>query len=223
MQATIRIVQKATEKFVPKVRIVSKATQIPEKKDAPKEITVEGVKYLRFDARVPLETEGKAFDVVKEDGKVIDYQNVRVKGYLSTFGNIDRDGEVMMAGAFSKSIAEFMKNPVMLGDHTNKIEKMVGSWQVVREDEKGLWVEGTLSNSPSEFMRHTRALVAEGHLRTLSVGGFMAHKGHEIVEVAVFEGSLVPIPANPKAIFSTRECTELEAKRWKFEGRNPAE
>lgn len=217
----IRIVRKAQESFAPKIRIVTQKTAAPE---PPKEITAHGVKYLRFDAHCSIEkADGKSFDIIKDGERVVDYQNVRIKGYLSTFGNVDRDGEVMLAGAFKNSIAEFLKNPVMLADHTNKIEKMVGSFQVVREDAKGLWVEGTLSNSPSEFMRHTRCLVAEQHLKTLSVGGFMAHRGHEITDVQVLEGSLVSIPANARADFSVRECTELEVKRWKFEARNPAE
>lgn len=222
--ARLIIVRKASPKF----RIVQKraATEAPE----PKEVRDDhpkpngGIKFLRFDAQVDLSAAGaKKFDVVKDaDGSICDYQNVTIKGYLSTFGNSDRDGEVVRPGAFKDTVADFMRNPVLLADHTNKTPTLCGSFTTVREDSKGLYVEGALSNSPADFVKHIRALVAEGHLRTMSMGGIFYTEGNEIFRVSLFEGSLVPIPANPQALFSVRECTEHEAKRWQFDP-NPAE
>lgn len=176
-------------------------------------------KFARFDAQIDIsQAEGKRFDVVKDGEKIVDYSNVKVSGYLSTFGNDDRDGDVVKTGAFKDTIPEFMRNPVMLADHRNSVASQVGSFTTVREDDKGLFVEGMLSNANTEFMRQVRALVAEGHLKTMSMGGIFYYEadGRSIFKVALFEGTLTPVPANPQAVFSVREVTEMEAKRWRF-------
>ena len=69
-----------------------------------------------------------------------------------------------------------------------------------------------LSNAPDNIS--TRFNVAEGHLRTLSMGGLFHYKedGRGIFKVDLWEGSLVSIPANPDAIVSTRSLTDDEAK-----------
>jgi HK97 family phage prohead protease len=223
MAAKFKIVQRKEACFKISQRAVS-----PEPKevrdDYPKLESTPKQKLMRFDAQIDIGTaEGKKFDTIKDGDKIVDYQNVVVRGYLSTFGNKDRDGETVRPGAFKDTIGDFMRNPVMLADHTNKTQTLVGSFTTVKEDSKGLYVEGLLSNSPTEYMRHIRALVAEGHLKTMSMGGLFFVEGDEIFKVSLFEGSLVPIPANPQAIISVRECTEHEAKRWQFDERNPAE
>jgi HK97 family phage prohead protease len=131
-----------------------------------------------------------------------DYQNVRIKGYLSTFNGTDRDGDTVLPGAFAECIPRFMKNPVMLADHRNSVASVVGHFTVVREDRAGLYIEGILSNSPE--VAHVRALVAEGHLKTMSMGGMFFYKedGTTIRKVELYEGTLTPVPANPDAIFS---------------------
>lgn len=205
------------------VQIVSKRNASPAAKVV---IEKPGRKLARFDASIDISlVDCKRFDLVKDGDRVVDYQNVQVKGYLSTFSGLDRDGETVKAGAFADTIPDFMRNPVMLADHRNQVANMVGSFSVVREDSKGLYVEGQLCNDDTEFMRHTRALVAEGHLKTMSMGGLFYYEpdGRTIFKVALFEGTLTPIPANPDAIFSVREVTEVEAKQWQFDGRNPVE
>ena len=221
MAAKIKIVQRKQASVIVRRAIAQTAPII----DRAKEPEAPRQKLLRFDHQMDIgQADAKKFDAVKDaDGKVIDYQNVTIKGYLSTFGNSDRDGETVRKGAFKDTIADFMKNPVMLMDHTNKIQMLVGSFTTMKEDSKGLYVEGQLSNSPSDFMKHVRALVAEGHLRTMSMGGLFFVEGNEIFKVSLFEGSLVPIPANPQAIISVRECTEHEAKRWQFDHETTAE
>jgi HK97 family phage prohead protease len=184
-------------------------------------------KFARFDASIDIsDSKAKTFDAIKDGDRVVDYQNVQVKGYLSTFGNTDRDGDVVQPGAFSETIPNFMRNPVILADHRNSVREQVGSFNVVREDAKGLYVEGVLSNADTELCKQVRSLVAEGHLKTMSMGGIFYYDqdGRTIFKVALFEGSLTPVPANPEAIFSIRECTELEAKQWQFaEVRNQVE
>ena len=41
-----------------------------------------------------------------------------------------------------------MKNPVMLSDHRNAVDHLVGSWTKVGTNARGLAVQGRLSNAP---------------------------------------------------------------------------
>lgn len=187
--------------------------------DPPPPAPVEkGEKKLRFDARMDLMAEGvKKFEAIqdKETKQVLDYRDVTIKGYLSTFGGTDRDGDTVERGAFSETVKTFMRNPVLLIDHRNSVEYQAGSFENVREDAKGLYVEARLSNSSSEKMKHVRALVAEGHLKSMSMGGIFYYRedGRTIFKVALFEGSLTPVPANPDALISTRSMTEEDEEK----------
>jgi len=179
-----------------------------------------GQKLMKWEAHCDLSAPGsKKFDAIKEGDKIVDYQNVKVTGYLSTFKNYtesDRQGDYVEPGAFRETIKAFMRNPVLLVNHRNAVENMAGKFTSLHEDSKGLKFEAELSNSPTEFMRHVRALVAEGALQSVSMGGIFHYKpdGKGIEKVHLFEGSLVPIPANPDALFSVRECTEQESKEF---------
>lgn len=149
----------------------------------------------------------KSYEVILDGKRVIDYKDVKIRGYLSTFKHVtesDREGDYVEPGAFKDTISQFMRNPVLLADHLNKVENLAGRFTKVVEDARGLFVEAELSNSPTPFLKHIRALVAEGHLKTLSMSGRFEYKsdGRGIVKVELLEGSLTPIPANPDALFS---------------------
>jgi HK97 family phage prohead protease len=149
----------------------------------------------------------KKFTPVKDGDRIVDYQDVTLEGYLSTFKNVtesDRDGDYVEPGAFRQTIPAFMKNPVLLVNHDHSVENLAGRFIELVEDQLGLWFRAELSNAPSDRMRHIRALVVEGHLRTTSMGGIFHYKddGRGIFKVDLIEGSLVAIPSNPDAIFS---------------------
>lgn len=140
-------------------------------------------------------------------GKITDYTDVGFIGYGSTFVNVtprDRDGDGVLNGAFTETIKDFMRNPVMLYDHRNSVDNIAGSYTQVMQDDIGLRVAGKVSNAPE--MRRIRFLIMEGHLKTLSMGGvfLFGPDGHTIEKVYLFEISLVAIPANPDALFQSR-------------------
>lgn len=156
-------------------------------------------------------TGANSFKAVKNDaGQIVDYQNVTIEGYLSTFKNVtesDRDGDYVEKGAFADTIKRNAKSPLpLLVNHRNQVENMAGSFVELKEDSSGLRFKAVLSNSPSDFMKHLRALVAENHLKTTSMGGIFHYKedGRGIHRVDLLEGSLTPIPANPDALFSAQ-------------------
>jgi HK97 family phage prohead protease len=180
-----------------------------------------GRKFATFETLCDLSSqESKSFREIKDkDGQRLDFLDVSIKGYLSTWQDTtpeDRDGDYVVKGAFSDSIKSFMRNPIMLMNHSAKVEDAVGVFTVLREDGKGLYFEGMLSNSPSDRMKDVRSKVAENIIKTVSMGGRFEYGNDQraIHKVTLFEGSLVSIPANPDALFSVRECTEAEAKQF---------
>jgi HK97 family phage prohead protease len=67
----------------------------------------------------------------------------RFAGYASVFGRLDDAGDLVMPGAFAKSLARRGATKLrMLFQHDPK--EPVGTWDVAREDGFGLWVEGRL-------------------------------------------------------------------------------
>lgn len=175
----------------------------------------------RFTVAAPIDMGGqdeKKAKPVTEGGRIVDYQDVTIRGYLSTFNNIteaDREGDYVERGAFKQTIGRFMKNPVLLVNHQISVASLAGRFVTMFEDEKGLYFEAELSNSPADFMRDTRFKVVEGALRTCSMGGLFHYKedGRGIFKVDLWEGSLTPVPANPDAVFSVRSLTDQEMKR----------
>jgi uncharacterized protein len=131
-----------------------------------------------------------------------DPKGVRIKGYLSTWSTVDRHGEYVVRGAFTQSPHRFLENPLMLAEHDR--ERIAGKWTRVGEDDRGLYVEGTLSDSPAEWMRDLRFKVVERSACTLSMGGvfYYGSDGRGIVKVDLYEGSIVALPSNPEARFT---------------------
>lgn len=67
----------------------------------------------------------------------------RFAGYASAFGIADESGDVVMPGAFARSLSKRGQGGVrMLFQHDPK--EPIGVWEVIREDAVGLWVEGRL-------------------------------------------------------------------------------
>lgn len=152
-----------------------------------------------------------------------DYLDVVIEGYGSTFVETtkrDRGGDYIIPGAFTKTLADFMKNPVILTDHENSVRMLAGSWTKVGSNARGLAVQGRISNAPG--VRDTRFKLIEGHLKGLSIGGIFSYTDdhYGIDEVTLFEISLTPIPMNPDALAHTRslgvaDCRKAFAKFWR--------
>lgn len=145
----------------------------------------------------------------------------RISGYGSIFGNADRQGDIVLPGAFTKSLARTQASgemPVMLWSHAQ--EQPIGRWTAVREDSKGLYVEGFL-NLKTERGREAHQHIVAGDAGGLSIGYTTPKGGREYVskgqfhlkEVDLFEISVVAIPANPQARISSvkRMASKAEA------------
>ncbi len=129
-------------------------------------------------------------------------------GYASLFGKEDLGHDVMMKGAFQKSLSKNGARAVrMLFQHDP--DKPIGVWDIIREDEKGLYVKGRLTLAV-ERAREVYALMKEGGLNGLSIG-FKTVKGKRdsvrgqrlLYEVDLWEISVVTFPMLPKAQVDT--------------------
>lgn len=147
------------------------------------------------------------------------------EGYASTFGDRDLGGDVVVAGAFAKSIkARGIRGIKMLADHDRT--KRIGVWTDIAEDEKGLYVKGRLLLEKQDG-RDAYIDLKEGALDAMSIGFVTKldsydgrRKARMLKEVDLREVSLVPFPMNEnsrvsrvKSIseFSADEIREIEA------------
>ncbi len=146
--------------------------------------------------------------------KDIDEKQGIIQGYASVFGNKDSDGDVIVKGAYSKTINENKNRIAFLYQHD--ITKPIGKNLNLNEDAYGLKFEAQFSNST--LGRDVAIMAAEGIIKEVSVG-FRTIKGapkddnYEIQEVKLYEYSLVTLAANPLAMVTDLK-TEVEKKNY---------
>ncbi|MFC7290895.1 HK97 family phage prohead protease [Hirschia litorea] len=129
---------------------------------------------------------------------------ILIEGYASIFGEADLAGDIVRAGAFSRSISGVNENVPMLLQH--KGGKVAGYWTRIREDGKGLYMRGLIDPTlPAGKM--AAKLMANKLLDGLSIG-FIAGDwkpagayGRVLSKVDLREVSLVTTPMAPKARF----------------------
>lgn len=134
----------------------------------------------------------------------VDGDTGRFSGYASTFGNLDAQGDILLRGAFESSLRTHGK-PKMFFNH-NWDGLPIGRWDVVKEDDKGLHVEGELTPGVS-LSADVRAAMKHGTLDGLSIGGFVKKGDYEDTEQGrvirrwsrLVEISPVVFPANESA------------------------
>lgn len=134
----------------------------------------------------------------------------KICGYGAVFGNIDSYNDIIVQGAFAKSL-EAGRKVKMLWQHDSR--EVIGVWNVVREDEKGLYVEGEFANTPRG--NEAKELVRIGALDSFSIGYKTIEseydvKGYRLLkEIALFETSIVTFPANTAATITAVKAAEM--------------
>lgn len=146
----------------------------------------------------------------KYSSPVLDIKSITdegvITGYGSVFGNKDRVDDVVVAGAFSKSLAMHKKNNSsikMFWQHNPS--EPIGKWNSVEQDSKGLLVHGKL-NMGVQRAREAYALLKEGDIEGLSIGYRVVNEEYDkssgvnlLKEISLFEVSIVSIAANQAA------------------------
>ena len=125
---------------------------------------------------------------------------------ISTTDNVDRDNDVIVAGAFDDFLAsKYSEQIPMLYGHLST--QLLGHWKNLRMVGKKLKADGYIvkdATLPQEVM----PFIKSGSLKGVSIGFVVkewsidedrAPWGFNFLNVEVFEASLTPIPANPNA------------------------
>lgn len=128
-------------------------------------------------------------------------------GYGSVFGEVDSYREIVAPGAFAASLtaraAKGRKLPILW---QHRSDQPLGIYDVAREDETGLYLEGRLLVDDVTQAREAHALMKAGALTGLSIGYYvMGESWNEkdrirtLTAVDLEETSLVTFPANDSA------------------------
>jgi HK97 family phage prohead protease len=159
--------------------------------------------------------------VVHLDTKAVTEQG-EFEGYASTFGNEDQGGDIVVKGAFAKSIARGIGRVKMFRDHDRT--KIIGGWTEIVENEKGLMVRGQL-DLEIQHARETHVLLKKERLDGLSIGfRTIKHRFDQakpmvryLEEVDLKEISIVPFGMNKRAVITGVKGnlpTEREFEQW---------
>ncbi|MFF2493245.1 HK97 family phage prohead protease [Agromyces sp. NPDC058064] len=133
-----------------------------------------------------------------------------LEGYASTFGNVDLGGDIVVKGAFLKTIANIKANGIpLLADHVASTASVLGTIFDAKEDAGGLRFKAQFSSAPSA--QDVRIKLLEGHLKTMSIGyeavdyaykDVAAGRVRLLKELKLWETSVVVFPMNPEALVS---------------------
>lgn len=128
----------------------------------------------------------------------------RFSGYASIFGKIDLGRDIIEPGAFARSLAKRGPGEVrMLFQHDP--DQPIGRWTAIREDDRGLYVEGRLALGVRQG-REVHEMMKSGALDGLSIG-FQTVKSRadrpggirRIMDADLWEISVVTFPMQPGA------------------------
>jgi HK97 family phage prohead protease len=126
------------------------------------------------------------------------------EGHGSVFKNIDLGGDIVLPGAFKRSLAQHREAkslPQMFWMHDPS--RVPGKWLDMHEDKKGLSVHGVLADTDLGNEIHT--LLKMEAVRGLSIGyvtrdqDFDKDGNRLIKEADLWEVSVVSLPMNPLA------------------------
>jgi HK97 family phage prohead protease len=155
---------------------------------------------------------------VTVDNPAIDEQSRIVSGYLASFDTVDEFGDRLHKGCFAKSIKEHgpeSNSPrKILLCYQHQMDKPIGQFTVLKEDDKGLYFEAKLDDIP--LVRDTVIpQYKSGTLNQHSIGfcyvkiefpeetamGDSLGQICEVYEVELYEGSVVTAGCNENTPF----------------------
>jgi len=126
--------------------------------------------------------------------KDVDTKQGVVTGYFSAFGNVDSDGDIMMPGAFKRSIQDWGPEGKGRIKHllNHDPSKPLGKIQVLKEDEYGLYYESKVGkhNLGQDYIKMIESgLIAEHSIGFKTLREQKSGDANQIHEVMLFEGS----------------------------------
>jgi HK97 family phage prohead protease len=137
-----------------------------------------------------------------------------LEGYMSVFNNIDRQGDVVLPGAFKKTFADWSRAKAkmpLIADHQLSTDGVIGSVKHMAEDGYGAKIRAGFSSI--QKAQDIRLRMIEGHLNGLSYTyeAVRSHRGlfggksvRFLDEVKVYEATVSPFPVNELALASAK-------------------
>lgn len=156
-------------------------------------------KGKRTAGKAPATREYKSFKFKLESAD----ESGEFSGYAAVFGNKDSGGDIIEKGAFSKTIREDFGRIKILSQHTD-CELPIGKPLELREDDKGLFIRGKISDTAKG--RDIQTLMKDGVLNELSIGydavefDYDSEQGvRRLKEIKLWEVSIVTWAMNDQA------------------------
>lgn len=136
------------------------------------------------------------------------------EGYASVFDVIDSDGDIILPGAFKKSLSTQSRQVGMFFNHQT-YGLPVGKWQSLEEDSKGLIVRGELTPGLS-VSNDLRAAMEHKTVEGMSVGFTVMKDDFDMIATgrafknvaALREISICTFPANEHATIESMKSME---------------
>lgn len=147
-----------------------------------------------------------------------------IEGHASMFGNIDSHKDIVLAGAYKKTIQENKDRIKLLWQHD--VFEPIGKPTRLEEDSKGLYFNAKISQT--ETGKKAITLIKDGVLNEMSIGYNVIKDDYDtkrnarlLKEIQLFEISIVSFGSNEKATVTgvKREQFEVlleELKEGKF-------
>jgi HK97 family phage prohead protease len=155
--------------------------------------------------------------------KAMDGQGI-VEGYVAIFGNIDSYGDIILPGAFTKTLQEYKSFPVL---YMHDPSKACGITTDIFEDKRGLYLRVQL-DLDTELGRTTFSGVKKKYINCWSIGytvkkDSVNSKGNRLLEeVTLLECSLITkhFSANPEALVTGFKSNSHRYSTEDSEGKN---
>lgn len=146
--------------------------------------------------------------------KDVDTKKRVVTGYLSSFNNKDYDNDIILKGAYKKSISERKEQIFFLNQHDWK--QPHGKFNVLIEDEKGLYFESEPlidTSYSSDALKLYEAGIVKEHsvgFQTVKAEYDKKSDANIIKEIKLYEGSNVTLGANSNTPFTGFKNLSIE-------------
>lgn len=140
-----------------------------------------------------------------------------IKGYASTYGNVDLGGDVVAKGAFTQTLKHKGNRIKLFFDHKYDIKDIAGIGYM-SDDEKGLLLEGKMPIKAQDVrnaFEKIKFMLDEGMDMGLSIGydvvkSVMRPDGiRELKEIALHEVSITPFPMNTEALILSAKSRKI--------------
>jgi HK97 family phage prohead protease len=157
---------------------------------------------------MPSHNHGAIVDGIDEKSITTTNEIATVTGYASVFNNRDLGNDIVMPGAYAKSLRE-NGLPVVLFNH-KRDDVPVGTCIDAKEDRRGLWVKIELPLEDTFVSSRLLPQLRRKGLKGMSVGYSVPAGGSEwregvryLKQIRLYECSFVSMPMNPEAGIET--------------------